>query len=295
MLLEAGKLIDKSDHEVVFVMTRKAAEYYTAREKDFIDFCRSGRIPFIDAKDPSEVLGQIAQQKADVCISVNWPNLLPQHVIDLFPFGILNAHAGDLPRYRGNACQNWAILNFESQIALTIHKMTSELDAGPYIRKSYFALDTNTYITDVYEWLEAEIPRLFLESLEALELEEPIPQRLDAKVLRTFPRIPSDSKIVWSDSAKNILALIRASSRPFHGAYCFLNNGLKILRIFRASSCEVDYDYLAMPGTICEIQDGKPIVSTGSGLIVIEDFCFDGMSQDESGGIISKSMRNRLT
>ena len=178
---------------------------------------------------------------------------------------------------------------------MTLHRMTSELDADPYIRKSYFALDTSTYITDVYEWLEAEIPRLFSESLDALELEQPIPQRLDVRVLRTFPRIPSDSKIVWSDSAKNIGALIRESSRPFHGAYCFLNGSLQILRIFRASSYEVDYDYFAMPGTICEIQNGKPIVSTGSGLIVIEDFCFDDMSQDESWGIISKSMRNRLT
>lgn len=240
-------------------------------------------------------MGKIAQQKADVCISVNLPNLLPQQVIDLFPFGILNAHAGDLPRHRGNACQNWAILNFESQIALTIHKMTSELDAGPYIRKSYFTVDTDTFITDVYEWLEAEVPRLFLESLDAEKLEEPIPQRLDLKSLRTFPRIPSDSKIVWSDSAKNIVALIRESSRPFHGAYCFLNGGLQILRIFRASSCDLDYDYFAMPGTICEIQNGKPIVSTGSGLILIEDFCFDGMSQDESRAIILKSMRNRLT
>ena len=42
--------------------------------------------------------------QADVAVSVNWPTLIPRSARDLFPHGILNAHAGDLPRYRGNAC-----------------------------------------------------------------------------------------------------------------------------------------------------------------------------------------------
>ena len=49
----------------------------------------------------------------DIGISYNYVDIINQDTIDLFKLGILNAHGGDLPRYRGNACQAWAILNKE--------------------------------------------------------------------------------------------------------------------------------------------------------------------------------------
>lgn len=295
MLLETGRLVEESGHELVFVMTRRAESFYAADEKEFEAFSRDKGITFIESKDPFEAREKIMALQADVVLSVNWPNLITQEEIDMFPLGILNAHAGDLPRYRGNACPNWAILNFENQIGLTIHRMTAELDAGPYIRKSFFPIDTETYITDVYEWLDNEIPRLFVEALGAIKTEEFVKQRNDVVPLRTFPRLPTDSKINWHDSARNVLALIRASSRPFPGAYCFLNGGNETLRIFRASEFRPKYEFLAVPGTLCEVLQGNPVVATASGLVVLEDFAFDGLPQSDSSTKVLRSMRNRLT
>lgn len=295
MLLETGRLVEESGHELVFVMTRKAEEFYSSGPKEFRAFSRDKRITFIESQHPFEAREKIVALQADVALSVNWPNLITQEEIDMFPLGILNAHAGDLPRYRGNACPNWAIINFESQIGLTIHRMTAELDAGPYIRKSFFPLDDDTYITDVYDWLENETPRLFVEALEAIKTDEFVEQRNDVVPLRTFPRLPTDSRINWHDSVRNVLALIRASSRPFPGAYCFLNGGNETLRIFRASEFRPKYEFLAMPGTLCEVHEGNPVVATATGLIVIEDFAFDGLPQSDSRSKILRSMRNRLT
>lgn len=295
LLLETGKLIAESTHELVFVLTRKAEDFYACDEKDFEAFTHDKGIEYIESKNPSDARQRIVDLKADVAISVNWPNLITQEEIDMFPLGILNAHAGDLPRYRGNACPNWAIINFESQIGLTIHKMTAELDAGPYIRKSFFPLDTDTYITDVYNWLEGEVPKLFMESLGAITKERFTEQRNDIVPLRTFPRIPTDSRINWHDSVRNVLALIRASSRPFTGAYCFLNGGNETLRIFRASEFRPKYEFLAIPGTLCEVHEGNPVVATATGLMVLEDFAFDGLPQSDSRSKILRSMRNRLT
>lgn len=295
LLLETGRLIAESNHELVFVMTRKAEDFYTADEKEFEVFSRDRGILFIDAKHPSDASRQLAEIQADVVLSVNWPNLITQREIDMFPLGILNAHAGDLPRYRGNACPNWAILNFENQIGLTIHRMTAELDAGPYIRKSFFPLDADTYITDVYEWLDYEIPRLFMEVLEVIATEDFTEQSNDIEPLRTFPRLPSDSKINWGCSTRDVLALIRSSSRPFPGAYCFLNGGNETLRVFRAADFSPKYSFSAMPGTVCEVYKGNPVVATATGLIVLEDFAFDGLPQSESKTLILSSLRNRLT
>jgi methionyl-tRNA formyltransferase len=69
--------------------------------------------------------------RSDIAVSINYTGVLPQGVIDLFPIGVLNAHGGDLPRYRGKACQAWAIINRESRIGLCIQKMIGgELDSG---------------------------------------------------------------------------------------------------------------------------------------------------------------------
>ncbi|GAB1465742.1 hypothetical protein MASR2M54_12420 [Aliarcobacter cryaerophilus] len=51
----------------------------------------------------------------EIAVSLNYSSIISQNVIDLFPLGVLNAHGGDLPRYRGNACQAWAIINGEEK------------------------------------------------------------------------------------------------------------------------------------------------------------------------------------
>ena len=93
-----------------------------------------------------------------MAISVNWPNLLTPEVLDLFPDGVWNAHAGDLPRYRGNAAPNWAILSGEDAVILTIHRMSAGLDEGPILAQRSFPLDETTYISDVYAFLDEAVP-----------------------------------------------------------------------------------------------------------------------------------------
>ena len=77
----------------------------------------------------------ISNTKPQIGISVNWPKLIPESIIKSIPCGLLNAHPGDLPRYRGNSARNWAIINQEKHCALTIHFMAKELDAGPIVVK----------------------------------------------------------------------------------------------------------------------------------------------------------------
>ena len=128
----------------------------------------------------------------DIGLSVNYTSIISRKIIELFPLGILNAHGGDLPRYRGNACQAWAIINGEKEIGICVHKMIGgELDSGKIISKSYFPLNVDSRIGEVYEFFDTEIPRLFSEALNSLNedkcyfLEEQ--SKFPEDILRCYP------------------------------------------------------------------------------------------------------------
>jgi len=119
--------------------------------------------------------------------------LFPSLLSNCFPLGILNAHGGDLTRYRGNACQAWAILNGEERIGLCVHKMQGgELDSGDIITRDYLPIDYTTKITKVWDWMTERVPILMLEAVEQLSkdssyvLEQQSADPQDA--LRCYPR-----------------------------------------------------------------------------------------------------------
>ena len=118
----------------------------------------------------------------------------------MFRLGILNSHHGDLPRYRGNACSNWAIIHNERQITNTIHFMEgSKLDCGRIISQEHYKLDNDACITDIYKWSEESTPKLFVQSLRILGdnnsfiLKYADPN--DPQSFRCYPRLPEDSYI----------------------------------------------------------------------------------------------------
>ena len=167
-----------------------------------------------------------------------------------FEYGIINAHAGDLPRYRGNACPNWAIINNESNVGLCLHLMeANSLDSGPILMKKYYKLTQHTYIGDIYEWMGTMI----LSCLVTLSIIFKIQKGLELQQqslhpgdwLRCYPRRPEDSKIDWQRDA-DYISFIRASSHPFQGAFTFLE-GQQRLTVWRADIFQHTGEFLACP------------------------------------------------
>ena len=94
--------------------------------------------------------------------------------------------------------------------------MDDNLDSGLFYSK-YLKINNNTYIKDIYDWLDAEIPNLASEIVVGLKNDKVIakPQSKNIKdIIHCFPRKPIDSKIDWHKGRDNILALIKASSHP---------------------------------------------------------------------------------
>ena len=281
-------------HSVSFIQTCEGEDYYGVGASDFRELAASLDVPFYSDRRAGAAVDDAAIAGTDVAISVNWPTMIPDDVREAFPHGVLNAHAGDLPRYRGNACPNWAILNFEPEVVMTIHRMTEELDSGPCLIKEALRIDESTYIGDIYAWLERRTPALFARAVDRLATGGFIELDPSVRPSRMFPRRPEDSRIDWRASTRDILALVRASSHPFAGAFCDLE-GRDRIHIFRARSYDPGYDFSAVPGQVCLRNQGNPVVATGDGMVEIEECLADGCDDAETKAMVARSLRNRLS
>lgn len=259
-------------HTICCVLTAKEAPEYTRTSDDFRSIAKELGAPFAMGGKISSHFNFFKSVQADIGVSINYTGVIPQSVIDLFPVGILNAHGGDLPRYRGNACQAWALINGEEKIGLCIHKMIGgELDSGDIIARDYFSATYSTTITEVWHWMACRTPELIMQSVESLQLNPNYfleKQSKDpADALRCYPRSPEDGRIDWRCQAIEILRLINASNKPFSGAYCYFEG--KKLIIWDAELVEDKEIFLAVPGQVTKFESKFAEIACGSGKLRI--------------------------
>lgn len=299
-LLRAGRLLASDGFTIPLVGTCLPAAHDGVGPDDFRAFAHdNGAEFFCDSRINSpQVIDLLRRSACDVALSLNWVTVVGAEACALFPQGILNVHAGDLPRYRGNACPNWAILNGESRIGLTIHRMAPDaLDAGPILLKDFHAIDESTGIGDLYDWLEGAVPRLCRKAIGQLRDGSAVFTEQDpnpASWLRCYPRRPEDGLIDWNHPATTVDRLVRASGRPFDGAYTFLE-GKDRVRIWRANVADHKGPFLAVPGQVMARTGASLMIACGEGALTITEIEIGDVRGAEAHAIVGKSLRNRLT
>lgn len=287
----------KNNHDVRLIITSKEAPEYTKTSKDFEALSNKIGARYIYTNKLDNCKDEIKKADCEIAVSLNYSSVISQDVIDLFPLGVLNAHGGDLPRYRGNACQAWAILNGEEKIGLCIHSMIGgEIDSGNIIARKYIPISINTKISDIYTKVQNLTPDLFLEAINRLSENKDYILEVQSKdskdALRCYPRIPEDGKIDWNKSNIEILRLINASNKPYSGAYCFYDD--KQLIIWDAELFEDDENYLSVVGQVAKIEkDGSILVICGNGKLKINEIEYDDFIG--SPNVKIKSIRKRLS
>ena len=291
-------LIDKlieDKHIITCIITSKEAPEYLRKKEDYQNKADELNIPIGIGSDIKKFKKILINSESDIAISMNYTSIISQEIIDIFSHGILNIHPGDLPKYRGNACLSWAILNQEEKVALSIHKMIGgELDNGPIIAKSYLAINNKTKILETWNWVRKEAPFLLKKALNKLN-EDPnyfleIQSKNPEDILRCFPRRPEDGKIDWNKSSNYILCLINASSKPYYGAFCFLDE--QEVKIWDAEVCLEIENFCAVPGQIISIDNEKIKIACGSGKLIVRELEINGKLTKAVEFI--KSIRKRL-
>src|SRR5262245_59097467 len=275
-LYDSIQKLAEAGHQVVLIATSSASPEYQVTEEDFARLAGELKAEFINdaVLNRPQYVRRVRELALDVAVSVNCVSLLSEDLIKCFRRGVLNAHAGDLPRFRANAVPNWAILRGEPRVVLTVHFMTPELDAGPILLQHNVALNESTYIGDVYHELSRIIPDLFVQAVDGLAKQTLTPrqQPTDPSLsLRCYPRLPRDGQIDWKRPAVETSRLVRASSEPFAGAYTFLD--AEILKVWRARPGELGFPHCGVPGQVvgCNTKAGEVSVLTGDGILVLEE------------------------
>ena len=295
LLYDTAIQLKNFGHEIVCILTAKEAPEYTRKASDFEQLACTLDVPFAQGSKIIEHAELLRSTYADIAVSINYTGVVPQSVINLFPLGILNAHGGDLPRYRGNACQAWAIINGESRIGLCIHKMIGgELDSGDIIARDYFPIDHNTKVTEVWDWMKRRSPELMLSAVSNLSVDPNYLlecQSLDIHdAYRCYPRIPEDGQIDFSNSALSILRLINASNKPYSGAYCQYDG--KKLIVWDAELVDDAELFAAVPGQVTKICQDYIEVACGIGKLRISLVEYNDQVKTPSSFIYS--VRKRL-
>lgn len=299
VLYEAARQL-AGEHEIVLIVTAPAAPEYRRTEEDFRGLARELNCECLVTRRLGEQeLAAVARARPNLVVSMNWVSVLDGSLFDAVPGGILNAHFGDLPRYRGNAVINWAMLKHEPSIALTIHFMQPGLlDTGPIAAQETVPLTSSTTIGEIMTLVEQRVPALFVAAVRGVaEGRPPRPPRAEAGGFRCYPRVPGYSKIDWSASARDIDALVRASGRPFSGAFTYQDDGGRLRRITVWTSRVVSEstEDLGVPGHVIrnDARSGESWVLTGQGILAICEAEYDG-EPPFAPGAVWRSIRMRL-
>lgn len=299
MLLDAARQVATDGHSIAAVITSLPAPEYTVGEEAFSRFATDTCAEFacIRGGGDAALRAVLLRARADVAISVNCPVVLSAATLQLLPEGVYNAHAGDLPRYRGNACPNWAIIAGEREVGCTVHKMVEELDAGPIAAQERFPLSDDTYISAVYEWLSSAVPRLLGDTVRRLAAEDLVlrPQHdTGIRPLRCYARQPDDGNIDWTRKAADICRLVRASAEPFAGAFASLRGRRCI--IWRAVAIDYPDDWHGYPGQIADIDrlSGDISVMCGEGMLRIQQIELPDSGRVSPASVVH-STRHRLS
>lgn len=275
-LIDTVRRLAAAGHDIVLIATNRAEAEYGIDERSFEALANEFSCEYIcDSRIGSPAhLAAIDRARPDIGVSINWKTLVPPSVLAGLPMGIINAHGGDLPNHRGNAIPNWIILQGEHKFVICLHFMVAELDAGPVVLKRAFPLGEDTYVGDLYEIVYQHVPEMFLAAIDLLAANPSFrgaPQPDDpALASRCFSRRPEDSLIDWREPADSICRLVRASSRPFLGAFTYYDRAR--LTVWRAHKEIMPFMMIGIPGQVVEVRkSGEVAILTGSQLLVLEE------------------------
>ncbi len=203
--------------------------------------------------------------RPDIVIVAGWYQLLQ---LETFPTtSFYGFHFSPLPRYRGNAPLVWQILRGETEVGVTLFRLTDGLDDGDVVSQRLVALSREETIADALSALERASEGMVAEQLPRLLAGEARHQPQDhAGATYCSLRIPEDGLIDWTLPAEQVHDFVRAQTRPYPGAFTMLPGGG---RAYIWRSRPEDRGFVGVPGSVAAREDHDVIVACGMGALRI--------------------------
>lgn len=214
----------------------------------------------------------------DLGVSVSYDQILRRAVLDVPRRGVINLHAGKLPRYRGRNVINWAIINGEQEIGLTAHMVDEGIDTGPILKQLTLPIGWTDGYGDVLARVVAALPGLAADTVReiAAGTATPVPQRAEDGTYFAG-RGDGDEWLDWSLSSRHLYNKIRAITRPGPGARTLLD-GREIV-VWHARYDPSWPCYIATPGQVVGRvvgDEGGALVKTGDSTLLVQEVQISG-------------------
>lgn len=216
-------------------------------------------------KDPL-IVEQLKSLGADIFVVVAYGKLLPQEVLDIPRIFCINVHGSLLPKYRGAAPINWAILNGDKKTGVTIQKMALALDAGDIISQEHMSITDDTNAQVLRNDMAEVGAKLLVQTLNDITANKhSLTPQVESQSSYASKLTKSMGKIDWSNDACFIFNQVRGL-QPWPGAYTSFNG--KTLKILKAVILE---DLTSgRPGEVLQIDKNGFTVACGKGALLIK-------------------------
>lgn len=273
-ILEA---VIKAGHEVTLAVTQpdKPKGRGKSMQPPPIKVCAiSHNIPVfqpVRIREP-QALAELDGYEADIIVVAAFGQILPKAVLDRPRYGCINVHASLLPKYRGAAPIQWAVINGEEKSGVTIIRMNEGIDTGDMIAKTEVLLEEGETGGSLHDKLAKAGAELCVKAMQAIEAGTAVYEKQDdSRSSHTRMLKKQLGCIDWNQSAEEIERFIRGLN-PWPSAYTYF--GQKVLKVWRAHIEEGIAG--AVPGQIARVSASELIVQTGKGSLSIDELQLEG-------------------
>ena len=271
----ALEAIINAGHEVVLCVTQPDKPKGRSKEMQFppVKTCAvSHNIPVfqpVRIKTP-EAIEVLRQYEADIFVVAAFGQILSAEILNMPKYGCVNIHASLLPKYRGAAPINWAIIDGEEVTGVTIMQMDEGLDTGDMLLKEEVVIEATETAGTLFDKLMECGAKLIVKALPLIEAGQITPEKQDDSMTSYAKMLKKEIvRLNYEMGARQMEHLIRGVN-PWPGAYTTYKG--KTLKIWGADVS----DGKGVPGTVSFVSKDEIGVYTADGVIVFKEVQLEG-------------------
>ena len=268
--LSLEKICNNKNFKIAFICGR-----YGNHDKHLEKKAKLLSVPFFQHKNIKsyDFKSKIKYHKYDLIVSMSFDQIFDIDLISSASLGAINCHAGKLPLYRGRNILNWALINGEKEIGVTVHYMDETIDNGDIIlQKTIPILENDNYKTllDKSYYLCADVLYNSLLIINSGKVQRIQQSNLGLEPMYCVKRKKGDEIINWESSSRQIFNFIRALSEPGPIATTKIKNAwFKIKKVRYIANAP---KYIGIPGSVIRKDNHHFLVKTMDSYIEIIDW-----------------------
>ncbi|MDD3725769.1 MAG: methionyl-tRNA formyltransferase [Candidatus Ratteibacteria bacterium] len=236
------------------------------------NWAQENHIPVYQPEDISDrnFIQTLKTFSPELIVVISYGKILSEEIIKTPSLISINVHPSLLPKYRGPAPMEWALINGETETGISVITIKSKVDTGDIIKQQKFPIYSTDDIFLLRERLSKNAPDILIESIEDIRRGiQPQPQHGTPSYARRLKK--EDGLIRWNQTALEIHNLIRGV-KEWPGAYTYLDG--KYIKIHRASPIQEESN--KEPGEIIKFDKCYIYVACGNGVLKIEELQIEG-------------------